>query len=307
MIPRHIEHPRLLAALAVAAVGLLALLVAPAMAASAPAVADAPALVEEWPAPPAEETTPPAAEPGSEASEPAPVVEAEPTPAPPPAEPEAPAPAPAPTDDAQPAEPAAPTAPAPPTAEASPETRTVALPSGPAQPAVIRDAGEADRPAPLAAPPSAPARVAPPSAPPDAPSRADVAPRPERRAAAAPRPRPDVVAALVGSARPDLEATRIGPAPGADDDAAAGATNPFATFAAAPGGPGPAGSSLLAVLASYVLPGTGLPASTLLLLVQLAVILAAFYAPRSGPTERIHALGLHGPRHGYRTVLARPG
>jgi hypothetical protein len=82
--------------------------------------------------------------------------------------------------------------------------------------------------------------------------------------------------------------------------------NPFATLAA-PGGPAPAGSSLLAVLASYVLPGSGLPTTTLLLLVQLAVILAAFVAPRSGTGERILALGRLGPRHGYRTVLARPG
>jgi hypothetical protein len=82
--------------------------------------------------------------------------------------------------------------------------------------------------------------------------------------------------------------------------------NPFDTIAA-PGGPAPAGSSLLAVLASYVIPGGGVPTATFLLLVQLAVILAAFYAPRSGLGERIHALGRLGPRLGYRTVLARPG
>ena len=49
-----------------------------------------------------------------------------------------------------------------------------------------------------------------------------------------------------------------------------------------------------------------MPTATFLL-VQLAVILAAFYAPRSGLGERIHALGRLGPRLGYRTVLARPG
>ncbi len=95
-----------------------------------------------------------------------------------------------------------------------------------------------------------------------------------------------------------------GPA-GATAEADDGA-NPFATLAA-PGGPAPSGSSLLAVLANYVLPGGGLPTSTLFLFVQLAVMLAAFYAPRSGLGERIHALGRLGPRHGYRTVLARPG
>jgi hypothetical protein len=83
--------------------------------------------------------------------------------------------------------------------------------------------------------------------------------------------------------------------------------NPFDTISA-PGGPAPAGSSLLAVLASYVIPGGGsLPGSTLMLLVQLAVILAAFYAPRLGLGERVLALGRLGPRFGYRTVLARPG
>ena len=83
--------------------------------------------------------------------------------------------------------------------------------------------------------------------------------------------------------------------------------NPFAEFAA-PGGSVPAGSSLLAVLASYVIPGGGsLPGTTMFFLVQLAVILAAFVAPRAGLGERALALGRLGPRSGYRTVLARPG
>ncbi len=83
--------------------------------------------------------------------------------------------------------------------------------------------------------------------------------------------------------------------------------NPFDTISA-PGGPAPDSSSLLAVLASYVIPGGGaMPGSTLLLLVQLAVILAVFYAPRLGIGERVLALGRLGPRFGYRTVLARPG
>ncbi len=84
-------------------------------------------------------------------------------------------------------------------------------------------------------------------------------------------------------------------------------TNPFDTIAAT-GGPLPAGSSLLAVLASYVLPGVGAPPGTVLLLfVQLAVILAAFFAPPLGLGERALALARVGPRSGYRTVLARPG
>jgi hypothetical protein len=84
-------------------------------------------------------------------------------------------------------------------------------------------------------------------------------------------------------------------------------TNPFDTIAAT-GGPLPAGSSLLAVLASYVIPGAGAPPATMLLLfVQLAVILAAFFAPRLGLGERALALARVGPRSGYRTVLTRPG
>ena len=61
------------------------------------------------------------------------------------------------------------------------------------------------------------------------------------------------------------------------------------------------------MLANYVLPGGGLPTSTLFLFVQLAVILAAFSPRAPGIGERIHALGRLGPRLGYRTVLARPG
>jgi hypothetical protein len=84
--------------------------------------------------------------------------------------------------------------------------------------------------------------------------------------------------------------------------------NPFATSVGMPGGPAPAGSSLLSVLASYVLPGGGsLPASTLFLFVQLAVILAACFAPRPGASERLVASGLLGARAGHRLAVARPG
>ena len=127
-------------------------------------------------------------------------------------------------------------------------------------------------------------------------------------------------AAVHGTVRPDFETTLFEPsaatAPPTRSDAAGGqgvdrgdrsGDNPFAEFAA-PGGPVPAGSSLLAVLASYVIPGGGsLPGTTLFFLVQLAVILAAFVAPRAGQGGRALALGRLGPRSGYRTVLARPG
>jgi hypothetical protein len=129
---------------------------------------------------------------------------------------------------------------------------------------------------------------------------------PALAAALAALPHPDFATLSRHLAAPPSQPTRG--EPGAPDvGTAASADNPFATYAA-PGGPVPAGSSLLAVLASYVLPGSGsLPISTLLLLVQLAVILAAFVAPRRGLGERVLALGRLGPRSGYRTVLARPG
>ena len=133
-------------------------------------------------------------------------------------------------------------------------------------------------------------------------------------------PAPPDAAAVNGTVRAAFETTLLEPsaatAPPTRSDAAGGpgvdrgdrsGDNPFAEFAA-PGGPVPAGSSLLAVLASYVIPGGGsLPGTAMFFLVQLAVILVAFAAPRAGLGERALALGRLGPRSGYRTVLARPG
>jgi hypothetical protein len=311
------EHTRLLAVLGALAVGLLLLLVVPAMAsanapaATAPSVAqeqspETEALAADQPAPaaeapPADQTTP-----GDEALQPAP----------PPAttEPEASTPAPAPAGDTQPTPPLSPSIPAAPEApaEAAPENhaQTMVLPSVSGLPAMkgaapLERTVSADPPPAVAAPTLT--RVAPPSSPPDPPTAAAAPTRDRAHPAHAP-PRSNLVEALGGVDRraPDaLIARQIVPGPAgasAEDDGA----NPFATLDAV-GGPAPAGSSLLAVLASYVLPGGGLPTSTLLFFVQLAVILAAFYAPRSGIGERIHALGRLGPRLGYRTVLARPG
>ena len=77
----------------------------------------------------------------------------------------------------------------------------------------------------------------------------------------------------------------------------------------AQGGPAPVGSSLLAVLASYVLPGGGsLPVqSTLFLFVQLAVILALALAPRPGTGERLVLWGLLRSQAGHRLAVRRPG
>ena len=85
--------------------------------------------------------------------------------------------------------------------------------------------------------------------------------------------------------------------------------NPFQVHLEAQGGPAPVGSSLLAVLASYVLPGGGsLPIqSTLFLFVQLAVILAFALAPRPGSGERLVLWGLLRSQPGHRLAVRRPG
>jgi peptidoglycan/LPS O-acetylase OafA/YrhL len=74
-----------------------------------------------------------------------------------------------------------------------------------------------------------------------------------------------------------------------------------------PVGPAPA-QSLLAVLASYILPGSGpLPAGTIVLLVMLGVMLVAACAPRPGGSERIWLSGLLGPGRGHGLAVRRPG
>jgi hypothetical protein len=70
----------------------------------------------------------------------------------------------------------------------------------------------------------------------------------------------------------------------------------------------PAGSSLLAVLASYILPGSGpAPPATLMMLVLLGLVLAAVFAPRPAGSERIWLSGLLGPRAGHGLAVRRPG
>ena len=166
--------------------------------------------------------------------------------------------------------------------------------------------------------------------PPDAPMAGVVATSPDEPAGAAlsaagadagtppaaPAAEPRLPEALSSSGLGALEpaeraapAARAAPAP-IEPLGLRGEDNPFAPRLSAPAGPAPAGSSLLAVLASYVLPGGGpLPASTtLLLLVQLAVILAALLAgPRPGLFERIVPSGLLGARRGCALAVSRPG
>jgi hypothetical protein len=315
------QHARRLVALGAIAVGLMLLLVVPAMAsAQAPAPAASPAVQEQSPTAgepagaeeqgAADESGSTTADPSDEAAEPAP-----PPSATEPASPE-PAPAPAPAGDPQPTAPLTPGGPdaaATPSSETAPEaSQPIVLPAAPSLPdstkATAPDRFEATLPDAPTAPALSP--VAPPTSPPDAPAAtgpASDATDPAAARHAAPPPRSNLVEALGGvdRARPGALTISREIGPGAAGDDADGA-NPFDTIAA-PAGAASAGSSLLAVLASYVIPGSGLPSTTLLLFIQLAVILAAFYAPRSGIGERIHALGRLGPRLGYRTVLARPG
>ena len=76
----------------------------------------------------------------------------------------------------------------------------------------------------------------------------------------------------------------------------------------APVGSSQNGSSLLAVLAGYVLPGSGAPpASTIMMLVLLGLVLAAIYAPRPQGSERLYLSGLLGPRAGHGMAVRRPG
>ena len=103
--------------------------------------------------------------------------------------------------------------------------------------------------------------------------------------------------------------TRRDEGPAAFGAAAQPGPSPFDMHLEAQGGPAPAGSSLLAVLASYVLPGSGsLPLqSTLFLFVQLAVILAFALAPRPGAGERLFLWGLLRSQAGHRLAVRRPG
>ena len=76
----------------------------------------------------------------------------------------------------------------------------------------------------------------------------------------------------------------------------------------APEGVATGGSSLLAVLAGYILPGSGpAPPATLMMLVLLGLILAAVYAPRMAGSERIWLSGLLGPSTEHGLAVRRPG
>lgn len=76
----------------------------------------------------------------------------------------------------------------------------------------------------------------------------------------------------------------------------------------APLGYAPAGSSLLAVLAGYILPGgAGAPASTLVLFIVIGLILGVTYAGLPRLTERLGLFGLLADSLEHRLAVRRPG
>ena len=76
----------------------------------------------------------------------------------------------------------------------------------------------------------------------------------------------------------------------------------------APIGSAPSGSSLLAVLAGYVLPGSsGPPASTLVMLIVIGLILGVGYAARPQLTEALASQRLLGASSGHGMAVRRPG
>ena len=82
----------------------------------------------------------------------------------------------------------------------------------------------------------------------------------------------------------------------------------FAAEMVIPVGPAPAGSSLLAVLAGYVLPGSsGPPASTLVMLIVIGLILGVGYAARPQLTEALASQRLLGASSGHGMAVRRPG
>lgn len=82
----------------------------------------------------------------------------------------------------------------------------------------------------------------------------------------------------------------------------------FAAEMVVPVGPAPAGSSLLAVLAGYVLPGSsGPPASTLVMLIVIGLILGVGYAARPQLTEALASQRLLGSSSGHGMAVRRPG
>jgi hypothetical protein len=82
----------------------------------------------------------------------------------------------------------------------------------------------------------------------------------------------------------------------------------FAQSAVAAVGGIRSGSSLLAVLAGYVLPGVaGPPATSIIMFILVGLIVGLARAPRPQLSERLHLGGLLGARSGHGLAVCRPG
>ena len=82
----------------------------------------------------------------------------------------------------------------------------------------------------------------------------------------------------------------------------------FAETIGAPIGAIASGSSLLAVLAGYVLPGVaGPPATSIIMFILVGLIVGLARAPRPQLSERLHLGGLLGARSGHGLAVCRPG
>lgn len=85
-------------------------------------------------------------------------------------------------------------------------------------------------------------------------------------------------------------------------------TTSLATTIQAPVGAAPPGSSLLAVLAGYALPGVGgMPATSIMFLIIVGLVVTLAYGVRPRFTERLHLGGLLGASDGHSLAVARPG
>jgi hypothetical protein len=104
-----------------------------------------------------------------------------------------------------------------------------------------------------------------------------------------------------------VDATAIERGPGTAFGEEGGSTL-FSESVSVPFGSVTSGSSLLAVLAGYVLPGVGgPPASTIVMFILVGLIVAIARAPRPQLSERAHDGALLGAARGHGLVVCRPG
>ena len=276
-------------------------------------------VVTTAPAPPTDTTTPAADQPAAPAPSDTPVTEA---PAGPPTT-EAPAPPPSTTDPTTPPEAEATPAPAPAPVATDPAAGTPsALPGSPDAPkavvepdkvplaALVADHGPAVLPAPTT-------KISVDASVPDAP----VAAKPTAIAPRHRTPPPAHVSTSSAALHQDIftldpSRTRAVAAVPSTIERVKGMplagriAEPtlFAETAVAAVGGIRSGSSLLSVLAGYVLPGVGgPPATTIVLFMLVGLIVGLARAPRPQLSERLHLGGLVGARPGHGLAVCRPG